>query len=45
VIVTFAITYIVGTFQWFWIGGGVGALLEKFWEGLKTGDEEDEEWF
>jgi hypothetical protein len=45
VIVTFAITYLVGTLQWFWIGGGIGAVLEKFWAGLKTGDEEDEEWF
>ncbi|PYS27159.1 MAG: hypothetical protein DMG11_17310, partial [Acidobacteria bacterium] len=45
VIVTFVITYLFGTLQWFWIGGGIGALLEKFWAGLKTGDEEDEEWF
>ena len=42
---TFAIAYLVGTLQWFWIGGGIGALLEKFWAGLKTGDEEEEEWF
>jgi len=45
VIVIFAITYLVGTVQWFWIGGAIGALLDKFWAGLKTGDEEDEEWF
>jgi hypothetical protein len=46
VIVTFAITYAIGTFQWFWVGGGIGAILEKFWAGLKTGDEEEEEeWF
>lgn len=38
------ITYIVGTVQWFLIGGGIGALLERLWEGLKTGDEEDEDW-
>ena len=44
-IVTFAVTYLVGTLQWFWIGGGVGALLERLWTGLKTGDEEDSEWF
>ena len=42
---TFAIAYVTGTLQWFWIGGGIGALLEKFWAGLKTADEEDEEWF
>ena len=45
VIVTFAITYLVGTLQWFFVGGGIGALLERFWSGLKTGNEEDEEWF
>ena len=44
-ILTLAMTYVVGTVQWFLVGGGIGALLEKFWTGLKTGDEEDEEWF
>ncbi len=39
------ITYIVGTLQWFVLGGGVGALMEKFFEGLKTPEPEDEEWF
>ena len=38
------IAYVVGVVQWFLVGGGIGALLEKFWAGLKTGDEEDEEW-
>ena len=38
------ISYVVGSLQWFLIGGGIGALLEKFWSGLKTGDDEDEEW-
>lgn len=42
--VTFAITYAIGTLQWFLIGGAIGGLLERFWAGLKTGDEEDEEW-
>jgi hypothetical protein len=41
---TFVITYVAGTFQWFWIGGGIGALLERFWAGLKTGEPEDDEW-
>jgi hypothetical protein len=41
---TFAITYAVGTLQWFFVGGAVGAILEKFWSGLKTPDEEDEGW-
>ena len=42
---TLVFTYVVGTVQWFLIGGGVGALLERFFEGLKTPDAEDEEWF
>jgi hypothetical protein len=42
---TMAITYIVGTLQWFLLGGGIGALLEKFFEGLKTPEPEDEGWF
>jgi hypothetical protein len=41
---TVAITYIVGTIQWFLLGGAIGALFEKFFEGLKTPDPEDEEW-
>ncbi len=45
VVVTMAITYIIGTLQWFFVGGGIGALLERFFEGLKTPDPEDEEWF
>ena len=44
-IVTFAITYVAGTLQWFLVGGGIGALLERLWAGLKTEDEEDAEWF
>jgi len=44
VAMTIAITYIVGTLQWFLIGGGIGALLERFFEGLKTPDPEDEQW-
>jgi hypothetical protein len=43
-VLTLALTYLVGSLQWFLIGGGIGALLEKFWSGLKTGEDEDEEW-
>lgn len=42
--IAIAITLIVGTLQWFFIGGGVGALLERFFEGLRTPDPEDHEW-
>jgi hypothetical protein len=38
------ITYVVGTLQWFLVGGAIGALLERLWAGLKRDDEEDEEW-
>jgi len=44
VVLTLGITYAVGSLQWFLIGGGIGALLEKFWLGLKTREDEDEEW-
>jgi hypothetical protein len=43
-LVAIGITYIVGTAQWYFVGGGIGALLQKIWDGLKTG-EEGEEWF
>jgi len=41
---TIAITFVVGTLQWFLVGGGIGALLERFFEGLKTPDPENDEW-
>lgn len=43
-VLTLAIVFTAGTLQWYYIGGGIGAVLQKFWEGLKTGDDE-EEWF
>jgi fructose-specific phosphotransferase system IIC component len=42
--ITLAITYVVGTLQWFLVGGGVGAILERFFEGLRTPDPEEQEW-
>jgi hypothetical protein len=44
VAITAAITLVIGTLQWFFIGGGVGALLERFFEGLRTPDPDDQEW-
>jgi hypothetical protein len=41
---TIAVTYIVGTIQWYFAGGGIGLLLERFWSGIKKG-QEDEDWF
>src|SRR5678815_437279 len=43
-LVVIVMTYVVGTAQWYYGGGAVGAIVEKFWGGLKTG-EEGEEWF
>jgi hypothetical protein len=43
-ILALGLTYVIGTLQWFLLGGGIGGLLEKFWAGLKTGEPEDEEW-
>jgi hypothetical protein len=43
-LVAMGMVYIVGTLQWYYVGGGVGAVFQKIWEGLKTG-EEGEEWF
>jgi len=42
--VALAMTYIIGTLQWYYVGGAIGAVLEKIWGGLKTG-EDGEEWF
>ena len=38
------VTVVVGTVQWFFVGGGIGLLLERFWSGLKTGEDPDEDW-
>ena len=37
---TILITIAAGTIQWYFAGGAIGALLERFWSGLKTTDEE-----
>ena len=44
VAMTLVITYVIGTLQWFFVGGGLGSLLEKFFEGLKTPEPEEEDW-
>jgi hypothetical protein len=41
---TIAMTFLLGTLQWYWVGGGIGLLLDSFWTGLKSSDEEDEDW-
>jgi hypothetical protein len=42
--ITIVLTLVVGTVQWFFVGGGIGALLERFFQGLRTPDPEDQEW-
>jgi hypothetical protein len=44
VAITIVLTLLVGTVQWFFVGGGIGALLERFFQGLRTPDPEDQEW-
>lgn len=44
VALAFVIMLSVGTIQWYIVGGGIGLLLERFWSGLKTADDEDEDW-
>jgi hypothetical protein len=41
---TMAVTLLVGTVQWYFVGGGIGLLLERFWSGLKSNDETDQDW-
>jgi hypothetical protein len=42
--VTVLVVLIVGGAQWYLIGGGVGALVERVWSGLKTQDEDGPDW-
>ncbi len=42
--IAIVITFVIGTVQWFFVGGGVGAILERFFEGLRTPDPEDQDW-
>jgi hypothetical protein len=39
------IVYVLGTIQWYFIGGVAGALLGRFWDGLKSPDDEEAGWF
>jgi hypothetical protein len=39
------VTFLVGTLQWYLVGGVIGVLVERFWTGLKTAQQDDEEWF
>jgi hypothetical protein len=44
-VLTIVIIYILGTLQWYFVGGAVGALLQRFWDGLKSPDDEETDWF
>lgn len=38
------LTLVAGTLQWYFVGGAIGLLVERFWSGLKSGDDMDEDW-
>src|SRR5579871_4161426 len=42
--VTLVLTFVIGTIQWYFLGGAIGVLLEKFWTGFKSAQGEDEDW-
>jgi hypothetical protein len=42
--IALAATYVIGSLQWYYVGGGIGTVFAKLWGGLKTG-EDGEEWF
>jgi len=39
-LVTLMFIYLVGTVQWYWVGGGLAAALERIWDGLKKQDDD-----
>ncbi len=45
VAIAVATTLLVGTIQWYLLGGVVGLLLERFWSGLKTAQDRQGDWF
>jgi len=45
VAIAIGITIVVGTVQWYFIGGGIGALVGRFWSGLKAAQDEQEDPF
>lgn len=38
------VVLVLGTFQWYWLGGAAGALLERVWSGLKTQEDDGPDW-
>ena len=38
---TVTVVLVIGSLQWYWIGGAIGAGFEKLWSGLKTGDDDE----
>ncbi len=37
---TAAVVFLVGTLQWYWVGGSIGAAFERLWSGLKGPDDD-----
>ena len=44
VVVAIALTLLIGTVQWFLVGGVAGIVVQRFWSGLKEG-QTDEDFF
>ena len=44
VAVAIIVMFIIGTLQWYLVGGAAGIIVEKFWTGFKSGQDEDEDW-
>ena len=42
---TILTVYLLGTIQWYFVGGAAGALLQRFCDGLKSPDDEEDSWF
>jgi hypothetical protein len=40
-LLTIAITFAAGTVEWYFVGGGLGTMLSRFWDALKIRDDED----
>ena len=40
---TAGVIFVIGTVQWYWVGGAIGAAWERLWMGLKGADESDED--
>lgn len=45
VALAFTVTQIVGLLQWYFVGGAIGLIIERFWSGLKSAEDVVDDWF